>query len=356
MVNRVPEWVTPIAWTFLVLALVSAAVITVDVVRGRRHGSAAADLVWVAASLYLGPAAIVLHRRHAARAAGAARTPGTPDPSPAEVGLPGGGASALAHLIGVPLVLASGLTIAGVDLWVMIIVIGAIAIALLLGYELLAGRARGTGRRPPLARAAGAAVLTVLAFDIGMGGWMVALHYNELMPPATEGSFWFLMQLGVLLGLVTGYPAARWLVGRGGSARPERRGPALTRIPPGGTLVEQPPKEQVMSATSQPTHQHHADHGSSDGVNAMALSATLHCLTGCAIGEILGLMIGTAIGLSTGWTIVLAVSLAFLFGYALSTLPLLQGRPGPRRRARVVLAADTLSIATMELVDNLSWR
>ena len=70
------------------------------------------------------------------------------------------------------------------------------------------------------------------------------------------------------------------------------------------------------------------------GVNSLALSATLHCLTGCAIGEILGLMIGTAIGLSTGWTIVLAVSLAFLFGYALSTLPLLKAGLGARRRAR----------------------
>ena len=65
---------------------------------------------------------------------------------------------------------------------------------------------------------------------------------------------------------------------------------------------------------------------------AMAMSATLHCLTGCAIGEILGLMIGTAIGLATGWTIVLAVSLAFLFGYLLSTLPLLKAASGSAPR------------------------
>jgi hypothetical protein len=87
--------------------------------------------------------------------------------------------------------------------------------------------------------------------------------------------------------------------------------------------------------------------------NAMALSATLHCLTGCAIGEILGLMIGTAIGLSAGWTIALAVSLAFAFGYTLSTLPLLRAGLAVRTALSVVLAADTLSIATMELVDNL---
>ena len=85
---------------------------------------------------------------------------------------------------------------------------------------------------------------------------------------------------------------------------------------------------------------------------AMALAATLHCLTGCAIGEILGLVIGTAAGLSAGWTIVLAVSLAFLFGYILSTLPLLKAGLGVGAALSVVLAADTLSIAIMELVDN----
>ena len=85
----------------------------------------------------------------------------------------------------------------------------------------------------------------------------------------------------------------------------------------------------------------------------MAISATLHCLTGCAIGEVLGLMIGTALGLAAGWTIALAVGLAFLFGYALSTLPLLSAGLGLGAALSVVLAADTLSIATMEVVDNL---
>lgn len=98
-------------------------------------------------------------------------------------------------------------------------------------------------------------------------------------------------------------------------------------------------------------HEGH-EHGAKGGVNTMALSATLHCLTGCAIGEIAGLMIGTAIGLSTGWTIVLAIALAFLFGYTLSTLPLLRAGIGVGTALSVVLAADTLSIATMEVVDN----
>src|SRR4028118_570419 len=87
-------------------------------------------------------------------------------------------------------------------------------------------------------------------------------------------------------------------------------------------------------------HDTHDAHGGHDmgGLNSMALSATLHCLTGCAIGEIAGLMIGTAIGLSTGWTIVLAVSLAFLFGYTLSTFPLLKAGLGVGAALSIVLA------------------
>ena len=87
--------------------------------------------------------------------------------------------------------------------------------------------------------------------------------------------------------------------------------------------------------------------------NVMAANATLHCLTGCAIGEIVGLMVGTALGLGNGATIALAVGLAFLFGYALSTLPLIQAGLGFSAALSVVFAADTLSIVVMEVVDNL---
>ncbi|QZY29198.1 DUF4396 domain-containing protein [Nocardioides coralli] len=90
-----------------------------------------------------------------------------------------------------------------------------------------------------------------------------------------------------------------------------------------------------------------------DARNSMAANATLHCLTGCALGEITGLMIGTALGLGTAVTIALAVGLAFLFGYSLSTLPLVQAGLGFFAALSVVLAADTLSIVTMEVVDNL---
>jgi hypothetical protein len=99
-------------------------------------------------------------------------------------------------------------------------------------------------------------------------------------------------------------------------------------------------------------HEHHSHDHDMGGINAMALSATLHCLTGCAIGEILGLVIGTAAGMSNAWTIVLSVALAFFFGYTLSTFPLLRAGLALGTALTVVLAADTLSIATMEVVDN----
>ena len=102
------------------------------------------------------------------------------------------------------------------------------------------------------------------------------------------------------------------------------------------------------------THTHHASHtqAATGGSWSMAARATLHCLTGCAIGEILGLVIGTALGLSTGATIALAIALAFVFGYALTLTPVLRSGVALKAALAVTLAADTVSITVMELVDN----
>jgi preprotein translocase subunit SecG len=97
----------------------------------------------------------------------------------------------------------------------------------------------------------------------------------------------------------------------------------------------------------------HAGHHETNGIGVMAASATLHCLTGCAIGEIVGLVIGTSAGLGNAGTVAVSVALAFLFGYTLSTLPLLRAGLALGTALSVVLAADTLSIAVMEVVDNL---
>jgi hypothetical protein len=87
-------------------------------------------------------------------------------------------------------------------------------------------------------------------------------------------------------------------------------------------------------------------------LSSVALSATLHCLTGCAIGEVLGMIIGTALGWSDLATIALAVVLAFFFGYLLTSLPLLRSGMALAAVVPIALASDTISIAIMEIVDN----
>lgn len=103
-------------------------------------------------------------------------------------------------------------------------------------------------------------------------------------------------------------------------------------------------------------HSGHPDHGtatSSARLTGMAVSATLHCLTGCAIGEVLGMVVGTALGLSNGPTVLLAVILAFFFGYSLTMASVLRAGVSFRRALGVALAADTVSIAVMEVIDNV---
>ena len=99
-------------------------------------------------------------------------------------------------------------------------------------------------------------------------------------------------------------------------------------------------------------HHHHSP-DEAGALTATAIAATLHCLTGCAIGEIVGLVLGTAFGLSNLATIVLSIALAFVFGYALTSYPLLRAGLALAAVVPIALASDTLSIATMELVDNL---
>ena len=91
----------------------------------------------------------------------------------------------------------------------------------------------------------------------------------------------------------------------------------------------------------------------SSTINRLALSATAHCLTGCAIGEDLGMVIGTALGWGTVAAIALAVVLAFFFGYSLTMIPLLRSGLALAAVLPLALASDTLSIAVMEIVDNL---
>ena len=106
-----------------------------------------------------------------------------------------------------------------------------------------------------------------------------------------------------------------------------------------------------MEAHAEHTR-HHETPTRGSALTGIAVSATLHCLTGCAIGEVTGVAIGAAFGLTNLETILLAVALAFVFGYALTSLPLLRAGLALAVVVPIALASDTLSIATMEVVDN----
>jgi hypothetical protein len=111
-----------------------------------------------------------------------------------------------------------------------------------------------------------------------------------------------------------------------------------------------------MHHANHHSHEHHShDHGraTAPGLNTIAFWATLHCLSGCAVGEVLGMVIGRALGFGNGATIALAVVLAFAFGYLFTMVPLLRSGMPLRQATRLALAADTASIAVMEVVDNL---
>lgn len=103
---------------------------------------------------------------------------------------------------------------------------------------------------------------------------------------------------------------------------------------------------------AHPTEAHAQAHQHGASLNRVAFTATLHCLTGCAIGEVLGMVIGTALGLAALQTVTLAVVLAFAFGYAFTMVPLLKAGLAFGAVLKLALAADTVSIATMEVVDN----
>ena len=107
----------------------------------------------------------------------------------------------------------------------------------------------------------------------------------------------------------------------------------------------------------QPTHVHHdaaraQAHAAGTSLNRLAFTATVHCLSGCATGEVLGLVIGTALGWANVPMIALAVILAFLFGYAFTMIPLLRAGIAFGAVLKLALAADTASVLIMEIVDN----
>jgi hypothetical protein len=224
MGTMIPGWLTAVSWVFVSLALLCAAAILYDVYgRGYRQRTSVMSVVWPITALYFGPLALPAYYRWGRprsekwqKEHGSAPEKSLPVAA-ATGGTPGGAASAIGHVLGVPLVVFLGLTIAGQALWVMILFIAIIATVLLFAFEYYFSTVptRGLSRGKGLGVALLIALVTVLAFDVGMGGWMLVMHFLLFMPPLTDVTFLFLMQIGLILGFLTGYPAVLWLVRRG---------------------------------------------------------------------------------------------------------------------------------------------
>ncbi len=216
-----PGWVHPVATVFVALAVLTAVAVAYDIYgRGHHQPVRSMEAVWALSALWLGPIALPLYAR-----TGRPRSQKWQSEHPtggglglsaaaASGGLPGGAASLVGHVLGVPLVLAAGWSLFGVDMFAMIAVIAVLAIAMLFAFEYATVDRRDVGGKT-VGAALLVATLTVLAFDLGMGGWMLVLHFNELMPPLTSVNFLFLMQVGIVLGFLTGYPVVALLLKRG---------------------------------------------------------------------------------------------------------------------------------------------
>jgi len=210
-----PAWLTTLSWVWIAAAVVSAIWIGRDIfARGHRQPNTWLDVIWPLAALYLGPLAVPVYNRF-----GRARDEDF-TATAVRSGLPGGVTSGLAHIVAVPFVVATGLTIANVDMWAMVAIITVLATAGIFAFEYLVFTSRDrrapglAGLRPALA----VALITVVAFDLGMLGWMLILYYTESMPAAGDIRFTFLMQVGLILGTITVYPAMRYFAARKATA------------------------------------------------------------------------------------------------------------------------------------------
>ncbi len=222
-----PAWLTTLSWAFIATAVVSAVAILYDLYgRGHRQPRQVMEAVWPLSALYLGPLALPIYNRfgRTSSATWQGKSGTTLDrsvtASAVRSGLPGGVSSGLAHVVAVPFVVATGLTIANLDMWAMVVIIAVLATALIFVFEYVFFTAKDRrvpglkGVRPALV----VATITVVAFDLGMLGWMLILHYTENMPAAGDVRFTFLMQVGLILGTLTAYPAMRLLASRGNKA------------------------------------------------------------------------------------------------------------------------------------------
>ncbi len=219
----IPMWLTVLAWSITGIGLLCAVMILIDIyVGGYRQPMKSWEAVWPITAIYAGPLALIAYYRWGRPATSKWRQQhGTPpqfglNTTAAVETIPGGAASFVGHLIAVPIVVATGVTIAGKGVWPMILLIAAFALPLLIAFEYRsltqAGQIRSAGLR--LRAALKISVLAIIAFDMGMGVVMLLVAFVLGYPPTTI-AFWFVMWGGMLLGFMTAYPMVRWLLQRG---------------------------------------------------------------------------------------------------------------------------------------------
>ena len=215
-----PGWVQPLATTWVALSVLVALAVAFDIyARGYRQRSVAVEAVWVISALWLGPFVLPLYakagRSRSAKwkAQQAADRPLDLATETAAGSLPGAAASTISHVVAVPFVLATGLSLFGLPMYAMIGIILVLAIAMLWAFEYATANRHKVGAMS-VATALAVATVTVVAFDVGMVGWMLVLHFTELLPAPGSVNFLFLMQIGNLLGFVAALPVVAYLLKR----------------------------------------------------------------------------------------------------------------------------------------------
>lgn len=203
-----PEWLIGLSWLFLASAVISAGVILRDIHRlGNRQPRRMMEIVWPLSGLCLGPIAVLIYRKYGQT------THGCPRARAVRCSMPCAVACGMAHVVGVPIVVLGGITLGGEDMGAMMVIVLVLAVAMIFALEAWALSRRGDRglTRTAMRRAAVIALVAAVAFDAGMLGWMMVLHMFETMPSAGDIRFTFLMQIGLIVGLITAYPAMRKL-------------------------------------------------------------------------------------------------------------------------------------------------
>jgi len=219
--QALPGWVDPVAKVFVVLAVLAAIAVAYDIYgRGYRQRAASVEAVWIISALWLGLFALPLYARAGRSHTAKWQAEHAPDQQvslateTASGSLPGAAASTVSHVLAVPFVLATGLSLFSVPMYAMIVIILVLAIAMLFAFEYSTANRLKVGGMS-VAMALVVATVTVVAFDVGMVGWMLVLHFTEVLPSPGSVNFLFLMQIGNLLGFVAALPVVAFLLKRG---------------------------------------------------------------------------------------------------------------------------------------------